>query len=184
MLLGMKWTETAIEKLKAGVTAGKSAKQIAADFSEEYRTCVTRNTVAGKIYRLQLMGPKSVGRRNPGTVAHGIKHRIRRLRRARQENQLTVNGHANSALAANIKSVQQRRAHQGDGMTDLPHFPDAPAPLLTSLLDLSDAHCHWPEKGSDDNCVPLYCGHPAAEGLGRPYCEFHASIMFRPFGGR
>lgn len=49
-------------------------------------------------------------------------------------------------------------------------------PLQLPLMQLQANQCHYihgePSGG--------YCGHPVKADAARPYCPYHASLMFRP----
>lgn len=158
----MNWTDERVELLKKLWADGLSASQIAAELGG-----ITRNAVIGKVHRLGLSGraksPSSSAAprpRKPRTHSHMLRVSRPAMR-------------GNTALAA----------HLAPGY-DLEVEPE-PEPIENiiplgqrcSILELTEAKCHWPigDPGAPEF---FFCGGRAVEGL--PYCSYHSRVAYQP----
>jgi hypothetical protein len=163
----MTWTHEHDNEMRALVATGKSRGQIAAIYTERYRINVTRNSIIGRCTRVGILSPKD--QRSPeqrGSTANNRPDNAPSLRRLKRLPAKQPQGSYDGAKWTQVRIIR-----------DLPKYPDAPAPLLISMRDLSDKHCKIVCEGTDDNCYPRYCGHQVVSGLS--YCAFHARIVYR-----
>jgi GcrA cell cycle regulator len=141
------WTVERIELLKSRFEAGLSCREIAVDIG------VSRNSVIGKLSRLNLTREKTVRDRRPSR-----KETTKRLR---------------------LKGTPRRQYEMLVELYAEP--PEADAPIHSehccSLLELSNERCRWPisTPGAADFC---FCGNMPVEGL--PYCSGHTRLAYRP----
>ena len=149
MTMQATWTEARVERLRAGVIAGLTCSQIAAEIG------VTRNAVIGKIHRLGL----GLGRK-PGALAGEIRAAPARPR----ERQTRV--------ARILRAIEARAPCPVDTLT----LPTVASAQRCSLLDLTGGRCRWPlsDPGKDDFA---FCGNDAVAGIS--YCVGHARIAYR-----
>jgi hypothetical protein len=64
----------------------------------------------------------------------------------------------------------------------LPHTPEEDAhprapELACDLLHLSNITCRWPHG---DAAPYTFCGAPSNNAYGRPYCDYHTLLAYRP----
>ena len=139
------WSHNRVEQLKKLWEAGLSASQIAAELGN-----VSRNAVIGKVHRLGLSGRgKSLSSAAPlRRKAHPAQHVMRVTR--------TI-ARGNTALA-------QAFEVEPDPVTS-----DNVVPMSQrlSLLELTEATCHWP-IGAPSSPDFFFCGGKVLTGL--PYC--------------
>ena len=150
------WTEGRVETLRRGWERGDPASRIAAELGG-----VSRNAVIGKVARLGLPGrlkprltPKLAA---PPTVSRERTSMVRIKRKTRPSVPPPV---LETSEAVDIVS--------GD---------DAMIPLAQrkSLVELTDACCHWP-VGDPGTAGFFYCGGVAVEGM--PYCPSHCARAY------
>lgn len=156
----MGWTDERVELLKKLWADGLSASQIAAELGG-----ITRNAVIGKVHRLGLSGRA----KSPATAAP-------RPRKARTTSMMRVSRpmtRGNTALAYAYEVATEAE----------PEFLDNIIPLgqRRSLLELTEATCHWPvgDPGSPDF---FFCGGQSITGL--PYCAYHCRMAYQPAADR
>src|SRR4051794_31958914 len=155
------WTDDRVEQLKKLWEAGLSASQIAAELGN-----VTRNAVIGKVHRLGLSGraksPSSAAPRQ--RKARPAQHMMRVSRPASR---------GNTALAHAFELEMEPDPIAYDNVV--------PISQRLSLLDLSEATCHWP-IGDPSTPEFFFCGGKALPGL--PYCAQHSRVAYQPAGDR
>ena len=155
------WTDDRVEQLKKLWEAGLSASQIAAELGN-----VTRNAVIGKVHRLGLSGRA----KSPSSAAP----RQRKPRPAQHMMRISRPvSRGNTALA---------QVFEVEAETDVVAFDNVvPMSQRLSLLELTEATCHWPvgDPGSADF---FFCGGKSIGGL--PYCAHHSRIAYQPAGDR
>lgn len=147
----MTWSPERVEMLKRLWTEGLTASQIAAQLGQ-----VSRNSVIGKVHRLNL-----TGRAKPASAPKPV-------RRARPPApRVTANRPPSHA--------QPPRPYIS---RDVP-FEDMMVPLSfnISLEKLENGMCKWPigDPQAENFC---YCGHKQYNTL--PYCEYHSRIAYQP----
>jgi GcrA cell cycle regulator len=157
----MTWTDERMELLKKLWADGLSASQIAAELGG-----ITRNAVIGKVHRLGLSGRA----KSPSSTAP-------RPRKPRSpSNMLRVSRpsvRGNTALA---------RAYEYDPEPEQEPIENIiPIGQRRTLLELTEATCHWPigDPGSADF---FFCGGNTATGL--PYCAYHSRVAYQPVTDR
>jgi len=159
----MTWTDDRIELLKKLWSDGLSASQIAAELGG-----ITRNAVIGKVHRLGLSGraksPSSTGPRP--RKARPPSHMFRTIRAT------SVRGNTALALPAYEMEVEPE-----------PELVENIIPIgqRCSILELTDAKCHWP-IGDPGQADFFFCGGKSVEGM--PYCGYHARIAYQPLADR
>jgi GcrA cell cycle regulator len=154
----MSWTDERVELLKKLWADGLSASQIAGQLGG-----VTRNAVIGKVHRLGLSGrAKSLSSsaprpRKPRPLSHSMRPRLRYS--------------GNTALAASPEMEADL-----DPLANI-----VPMGPRVSILELSEATCHWPigDPGTDGFA---YCG--TRSKLNNPYCPYHARLAYQPLADR
>lgn len=158
MTLLASWTDDRVTRLKALWKDGLSAAQIAAELGY-----VTRNGVIGKVHRLGLSGrakaPSGSRERSP--------------RRPRIVSAVPRASRAPTALA---------HAYQVEAAPEPTAFENViPLHQRVSLMELSDAVCHWPVG---DPLEPdfHFCGGKALAGF--PYCAHHSRVAYQPASAR
>lgn len=161
------WTEERVELLKKLWTEGLSASQIAAEFGG-----ITRNAVIGKVHRLGLSGrakapastaPRQRKPRNPSTFVRNARPASR----------------GNAALA-----------HEALPYVSIEAEPEPEPELLDniipigqrcSILQLTEATCHWP-IGDPSSAEFFFCGGKTATS--QPYCAYHCRVAYQPVQDR
>lgn len=155
------WTDDRVEQLKKLWEAGLSASQIAAELGN-----VTRNAVIGKVHRLGLSGrtksPSSTVQRP--RKARPAQHMVRVSRPVSR---------GNTALAQAFEIELEADPIASDNVV--------PMSQRRSLLELSEATCHWP-VGDPSSPEFFFCGGKALTGL--PYCAHHSRIAYQPTADR
>lgn len=162
MTLLASWTDDRVSRLKALWKDGLSASQIAAELGD-----VTRNGVIGKVHRLGLSG-----RPKKGGLA-STKPRQRRLQLGKTVYVTPVVSRVATALARACE-VEAEPA-------PIVHDNVIPLHQRVSLMELSDAVCHWPVG---DPLQPdfHFCGGKALAGF--PYCAHHSRVAYQPASDR
>jgi GcrA cell cycle regulator len=161
------WTDERVETLKKLWADGLSASQIAGQLGG-----ITRNAVIGKVHRLGLSGrakaPSSSAprQRKPRVQSHF-------MRAARGGTR------GNTALAP-------RSATLFDLEADLEPEPELidniiPIGQRCSILQLTEATCHWP-IGDPASAEFFFCGGKSVAGL--PYCAHHCRMAYQPVHDR
>ena len=149
----MTWTDDRVEMLKKLWADGLSTSQIAAELGG-----ITRNAVIGKVHRLGLSGrAKSPSSSSPRPrKARSSSHMMRMPRNS-------IRG--NNALAYDYAVEPE------------PELIEIPLEQRKTLLQLTEATCHWPvgDPGSADF---FFCGGEAANGS--PYCSYHSRVAYQP----
>ena len=151
----MGWTDERVEMLKKLWADGLSASQIAAELGG-----ITRNAVIGKVHRLGLSGraksPSSSSPRPRKARTSGHMMRVPRVR-------------GNNALAYDYAVEPE------------PELIEIPIEQRKTLLQLTEATCHWP-VGDPGSSEFFFCGGQANEGS--PYCTYHSRVAYQPASER
>ncbi|MDR3467713.1 MAG: GcrA family cell cycle regulator [Xanthobacteraceae bacterium] len=157
----MGWTDDRVEQLKKLWEAGLSASQIAAELGN-----ITRNAVIGKVHRLGLSGRA----KSPSSAAP----RQRKARPAQQMMRISrPMSRGNTALA---------HAFEVEAEPDLvTHDNVVPMSQRLSILELTEATCHWP-VGDPGSAEFFFCGGKSLAGL--PYCAHHSRVAYQPASDR
>ncbi len=155
------WSDDRVEQLKKLWESGLSASQIAAELGN-----VTRNAVIGKVHRLGLSGRA----KSPSSAAP----RQRKPRPAQHMMRVSRPvSRGNTALA---------HAFEVELEADpIAHDNVVPMSQRLSLLELSEATCHWP-VGDPSSADFFFCGGKALGGL--PYCAHHSRVAYQPAADR
>jgi len=152
----MGWTEERVALLTKLWADGLSASQIAAELGG-----ITRNAVIGKVHRLGLSGR-----------AKSPSSSVPRPRKPRAPGMMRVpRAHirGNTALAYDYAVEPE------------PELIEIPVEQRKTLLQLTEATCHWPvgDPGSQDF---FFCGGEAIENS--PYCSYHSRVAYQPASER
>jgi GcrA cell cycle regulator len=152
----MGWTEERVALLTKLWADGLSASQIAAELGG-----ITRNAVIGKVHRLGLSGR-----------AKSPSSSVPRPRKPRAPGMMRVpRAHirGNTALAYDYAAEPE------------PELIEIPVEQRKTLLQLTEATCHWPvgDPGSQDF---FFCGGEALENS--PYCSYHSRVAYQPASER
>jgi GcrA cell cycle regulator len=155
------WTDERVEQLKKLWADGLSASQIAAQLGN-----ITRNAVIGKVHRLGLSGraksPSSAAPRprKPRSTSHMLRISRPSMR-------------GNTALAHAYEVELEPEPEPYDNVI--------PIGQRRTLLELTEATCHWPvgDPGSPDF---FFCGGQTVPGL--PYCGHHTRVAYQPAASR
>lgn len=127
------WSEVTETKLKQWCSGNYTASQMAVMFFEEHGLVVTRNAVIGKVHRMGFRLGLLQGKKTTDVVRPNRGGEPKRAR--------TIRHKAPTVALPVFEAVNE------------------PEPLRISLLDLNNSHCRWVCDGTDDNCLPTYCGH-------------------------
>ena len=150
------WSHNRVEQLKKLWKAGLSASQIAAELGN-----VSRNAVIGKVHRLGLSGrgksPSSAAPRR----AHPAQHTIRVTRPI-------ARGSTALAQAFEVEVEVEPDPITSDNVV--------PMSQRLSLLELTEATCHWP-IGDPSSPDFFFCGGKVLTGL--PYCAQHSRVAYQ-----
>jgi GcrA cell cycle regulator len=146
------WTDERIERLKSHFEAGLTCREIACDIG------VSRNSVIGKLSRLNL-----------------TRERSREARRPTEKD---------AAKAGRPKTVPRGPRLQYKllkAVYGAPHAAVDDAPIESdhccSLLELSKERCRWPISTPGEADF-RFCGNTPLDGL--PYCAGHTRLAYRP----
>jgi GcrA cell cycle regulator len=151
------WSDDRVDQLKKLWEAGLSASQIAAELGN-----VTRNAVIGKVHRLGLSGRA----KSPSSAAP----RPRKPRPAQQMLRVARPvSRGNTALAHAFEVELEPDPIGFDNVV--------PMSQRLSLLELSEATCHWP-VGDPSSPDFFFCGGKSLAGL--PYCAHHSRVAYQP----
>ncbi|HET9903609.1 MAG TPA: GcrA family cell cycle regulator [Xanthobacteraceae bacterium] len=156
------WTDERVEQLKKLWADGLSASQIANELGG-----ITRNAVIGKVHRLGLSGRA----KTPSSSAP----RPRKPRAAAPFRASRPVTHGNTALARQPYAFLEMEAEAEPE----PEILDNVVPIgqRCSILQLSDATCHWP-IGDPSSPDFFFCGGKTVAGL--PYCGYHCRVAYQP----
>lgn len=158
------WSDDRVEQLKKLWEAGLSASQIAAELGN-----VSRNGVIGKVHRLGLSG-----RVKPPSEP-------KRTRKSRSPRQYTMRtsrpkSRSNTALAAAFEFELEPESET------IAHDNVIPTDQRLSLMELSEATCHWPVGDPEKRDEFFFCGGKALSNL--PYCAHHCRVAYQPASDR
>jgi GcrA cell cycle regulator len=158
------WTDERVELLKKLWGDGLSASQIAGELGG-----ITRNAVIGKVHRLGLSGRAKSA--SAGTA------RPRKPRAPAQFRATRTVTRGNTALASHALSYIELEQEPEPELVD----NIVPIGQRCSILQLTEATCHWPigDPGSPEF---YFCGGKTATG--QPYCTFHCRMAYQPVQDR
>ena len=148
---GFKWTEEVITELKSlWIDHKQTASRIAQTFSEKYGRPFSRNSIIGKVSRLQI------GRPNHG--AGGA-------------------GHHGPRLYGTYKPRQKRAKDSGQFLRLVWSAPHISATV--SFAQLEDHHCRF-VLGRANGLETMYCGAPRQPQISpkqrSSYCSYHHRV--------
>lgn len=147
------WPDERTERLKKLWADGLTASQIAAELGG-----ISRNSVIGKVWRLNLPG-------RPNRSANLGQDQKPKSKRKKP-----------SLLLADNLGFARFKSGNPKPPPPLPPEPDMPvdiAPIDTrcSILELNARTCRWPIGNSKKPLEPIFCGGKTIEGL--CYCGHH-----------
>ena len=160
------WTDERVELLKKLWADGLSASQIAGELGG-----ITRNAVIGKVHRLGLSGR-----------AKAPSSSVPRQRKPRAPSAFRA--------ARPITRGNTALAHHALAYLDVEPEPDPEPEFLDniipigqrcSILQLTDATCHWP-IGDPSSAEFFFCGGKTVASL--PYCAYHCRMAYQPVQDR
>jgi GcrA cell cycle regulator len=161
------WTDERVAQLTKLWADGLSASQIAGELGG-----ITRNAVIGKVHRLGLSGRAKAA---SSSVPRQRKPRppASPYRMARPA------ARGNTALARHALPYIDVEPE----VEPEPEFLDNVIPMgqRCSILQLTDATCHWP-IGDPSSPDFFFCGGKSATSL--PYCAYHCRIAYQPVDRR
>jgi GcrA cell cycle regulator len=160
------WSDDRVEQLKKLWEAGLSASQIAAELGN-----VTRNAVIGKVHRLGLSGRAKSPSSSSSSSAAPRQRKARPAQHMMRVARPVSRG--NTALAHAFEVELEPDPVAYDNVV--------PMSQRLSLLELSEATCHWP-IGDPASSEFFFCGGRALTGL--PYCAHHSRIAYQPASDR
>lgn len=137
------WTPERVTMLEKLWADGLSATQIACEMGG------TRNSVIGKVHRLRL-----AGRPKPESFGGGKQDK-----------------RGDNTRARNL--ARRSPKFNPEPMPKRPPRPDAPTPLMISILDLTSTTCRWP-VGDPLDAGFGYCGCGCP--VETPYCDYHDHV--------
>ncbi len=160
------WTDERVELLKKLWADGLSASQIAGELGG-----ITRNAVIGKVHRLGLSGrakaPSSAAPRQRKPRAPSAFRSARPVTRG------------NTALARHALAfldVEPEAEPEPELLDNI-----IPIGQRCSILQLTDATCHWP-IGDPSSPEFFFCGGKSIASL--PYCAYHCRMAYQPIQDR
>jgi GcrA cell cycle regulator len=162
------WTDERVETLKKLWADGLSASQIAGELGG-----ITRNAVIGKVHRLGLSG------RAKAPSSSAPRQRKPRVQSHFMRPPRSGGTRGNTALAP-------RSAPLFDMEPDYepePELTDNIIPIgqRCSILQLTEATCHWP-IGDPASPEFFFCGGKSVASL--PYCAHHCRMAYQPVHDR
>lgn len=167
------WSEEQIKELVALVDEGLSAGQIAKQLRGR-----TRNSIIGKVHRLQRSGHCNGFANQTGWVGAQQAHKgqIGNTGDRLGANKKRVSIAENRKKAVRGGKVNVYRLKQDVGHIEI-ETPDSVEPLRLRLDQLAAFTCRWPLGDPKEEDFG-FCG--LHSDLGRPYCNFHSRIAYRP----
>ena len=163
---GVSWTDEMIADLTISCDRGYSASQIASVLNKKYLTAFTRNSIIGKIHRMEAKGRTFKRTRGPKKSSTPAAPR-----KKSSLSKIYIHRDLKGALPA-IDDVMPL------AVEDV--FPyKRPGEVLPmpktniSILQLSEDTCRWPLGSVEDRPPYRYCG--CVPRGGSPYCAEHAA---------
>lgn len=149
----MAWTPDRVDTLKKMWSEGRSASEIAAHLGE-----VTRNSVIGKVFRLNLAARRDPSENQPRAKKQKAPPKVRQERQAPKAKSVSIPREPKPVIVFE------------------PPAPPLPGQAVR-LLDLQSGMCKWPigDPAKEDF---HFCGHRSLVSLS--YCEYHARIAYVP----
>ena len=169
----MAWTEQMVEDLKKmwdeGLTTGEIGKRLG----------VSKNSIVGKVHRLQLVArPSPIKKKDeteeaaPAAPAKAPKT-VKTEAPATKESKPAVKAKEEPEMPA----ASQPKAHQEriETIRNYVHVEHPKGKHKTSLTDLDNHTCRWPVGDPKDENFH-FCGRKIK--IGQTYCEEHAAIAY------
>lgn len=167
------WTDDRVKVLRMMWLEGRSASQIAASLGG-----VSRNGVIGKVHRLGISLRETASAPKPAAAAR---------------RPAATSGPSAAARAASQTAAVRRIAEQAARPERVQSAPVAPMPEPTPelvvvgqavvLVDLKPNCCRYPVGPTPppgDMHLQLFCAAPTGDQPGRPYCDKHEEIAWKP----
>jgi len=155
------WIDPHVEMLKELWFKGKSASVCAHEINRKYGTGYTRNSIIGKVNRLELPTRKGKTGQDEQSIVHRIRTRRESLARNKRREDRAKKGNPvlREMLAANDSYV--------------PPAEEIVIPVSErkTLQQLENHDCRWP-IGDPQAPDFHFCGQTKIQGLS--YCECHA----------
>jgi GcrA cell cycle regulator len=145
------WTEDMIMDMKTSLEEGKSSAVISRELNEKYHLTLTRNSVIGKIHRLNLISSRKV----IVTAAPKEKSNVVRMLKQPKKTVIPMNGNASYET---FEEPQEQ-------VTKIP----------VTILQLEANDCRWPVNSPRQAINTLFCAHPKAVGS---FCGKHAKLAY------
>lgn len=159
------WTEDAVATLRKLKDDGESSSRIAEALG------TSRNAVIGKAARLGIGGGRHMAARlPPARTPADLAFRVELARQRRRD----------KYIRAKLRGLDRLTAPQfaPDGVSVAEAVENIiPLGQRCTLLDLTDAKCHWPvgDPGTPDF---FFCG--GKPDSGKPYCGYHCCVAYQP----
>lgn len=150
------WPEEHAEELARLLATGMVYRLIAEALNDKFQTAYSKNSVVGKVQRLNLTPPEKEKRppyvRKPkkSTANKGHHHTVDRIVRA--------NGNSNAMRIMRTVEVEQYKLRCVEIV-----------PRNVALVDLGPSDCRYPYGGHNEPIV--FCGHP--KQADSSYCTPH-----------
>ena len=187
----MSWTDDRVEILKKLWVEGQSASQIAKELGG-----VTRNAVIGKVHRLGLSNRATSSSSSKSDTKS--KTSVKSMSDTKRVSNKTSTSKVTSANSpseprSNVTSLRRQIIPAGQPLPPQPSAneisPEALARVSEiekkakkiSLLELTERTCKWP-VGDPATEEFWFCGLPSQAG--KPYCEAHVGVAFKPMSQR
>ncbi|PIZ31978.1 MAG: GcrA cell cycle regulator [Alphaproteobacteria bacterium CG_4_10_14_0_8_um_filter_53_9] len=168
----MSWTDERIKKLKKLWADGLSASQIATQLGG-----VSRNSIIGKVHRLNLPGR---GKGISGTVRTKTK-----VNPPPKSPALAAVSLSQDSISTPKKPLKRRgQPPREEKKEEPPIFADITIPTSRHLIlmELNERTCKWPQGDPQEGSFH-FCGNAVTE-QGGPYCTYHAKLAFQPSNKR
>ena len=169
----MAWTEQMVEDLKKmwdeGLTTGEIGKRLG----------VSKNSIVGKVHRLQLIArPSPIKKKDetestPKAAPAKAPKTVKQETPAAKEPQAAPKEEPTTAVAA----TPQPKPHQDriETIRNSVHVEHPKGKHKTLLTDLDNHTCRWPIGDPKDENFH-FCGRKIK--IGQTYCEEHAAIAY------
>lgn len=155
----MAWTEQMVEDLKKmwheGLTTGEIGKRLG----------VSKNSIVGKVHRLQLSGrPSPIKKKDEAAPEKTMPEKT-----AKKEEK------AAPAKPKEEKKPEPAKEEKFEPIAKMSLKSNFPHSGKTSLTDLDNHTCRWPIGDPKDENFH-FCGRKVK--IGQTYCEEHANIAY------
>lgn len=182
----MPWTDEMVESLKKMWDEGLSTGEIGK------RLGVSKNSIVGKVHRLQLIArPSPIKKKDPNTAPKAKektsskssekpvkqeKPKAEAKEAPKTEVQPTPKPQPEAKTSAPAKKSLPEKEPEAYMNVSIPvmHTPKKPGDKIT-VTDLDNHTCRWPLGDPKDENFH-FCGAPVR--IGQTYCEEHAAIAY------